>query len=710
MHHEWIPSLGINFDFNIDGLSHTFLLIISFIGTLVFIYASEYMKKYKYQDRFFIYLFIFFASMLGLVSSDNIILMFVFWELTSVSSYLLIGFKHDKEDVRYSALQALIVTGAGGLILLAGLILLSEAAGSFSFSEIIARGDIIASHPYYNAIAILVILGAFTKSAQFPFHFWLPNAMAAPSPVSALLHSATMVKAGIYLLARLNPAMTGTDLWQITLTMGGALTMLISALLAFKQRDLKKLLAYTTVNVLGTLTMLIGIGTEKSIKAMSIYLVAHSFYKGALFLAAGTVDYKTGSRDAAALGGLRKQMPFTAIAAALAGLSMMGLAPFIGFIAKETLYDVSLNHIRFSEVLIFAAFVSGIFTVVVAILTGIKPFFMKTSKNYEFQKRVSWAMWIGPLMLAIGGLIFGLAPSLTFGPLVLQKASDVLGLPVDFKIKLWHGFNFVFVLSLITLAVGFFLFVFWRKYISKLEKFSLPKYMNPIAYYDGFVDGLLSAAKLQTRVIQNGYLHSYLTYILLFTVAMLYYAFFRNGDVFITLDYPLPSFYEIIIASIVWASAVAVIFMKGRLSAVAVMGAAGAGIAIMFLLYGAPDLAMTQFAIETLTVILFILIVYRLPRFTSYSSKLRKSIDFALALAFGSIMSMVVLAVSNLDMPTYFKDYFASNSYSVAKGNNIVNVILVDFRAFDTFGEIIVLSIAAIGVYSMMKLRLKESR
>ena len=377
----WIPSLGINFTFLLDGLSLTFVLIITLIGTAVFLYAGSYMKDYEYTGRFYLYIGVFMTSMIGLVLSDNMIALFVFWELTSISSYLLIGFNHHKESSRKSALQALLVTGGGGLALMAGLILLSQVSGSFEISSLYSLHNEIVHSKLYPAIVILVLLGAFTKSAQFPFHFWLPNAMEAPTPVSAYLHSATMVKAGIYLIARLNHAIGGTVLWQDTILVVGTITMFIAALLAFKQTDLKKLLAYSTLSVLGTLTMLLGIGSNLAIKAFFIFLVAHSLYKGTLFLVAGTIDHETGTRDVSILSGLRKYLPVTMTAALLASFSMMGIIPLVGFIGKETVYSSILEVENFRFFLLALAVISNAFIVMVTILSRNKTVLRESSSN-----------------------------------------------------------------------------------------------------------------------------------------------------------------------------------------------------------------------------------------------------------------------------------------------------------------------------------------
>jgi multicomponent Na+:H+ antiporter subunit A len=393
---SWFPSLGIDLTFRADGLGLLFALIISGIGAAVFLFASEYMESYRYKDRFYIYINLFMASMLGVVLTDNMIAMFVFWELTSITSFLLIGFNHHKEESRYSAWQALLVTGLGGLSLLAGLIILSIITGTVNLSELAAQSDIIQSSELFIPAMILVLGGAFTKSAQFPFYFWLPNAMAAPTPVSAYLHSATMVKAGIYLMARLNPALGGNDYWNYTLAIAGGATMIIGAWTAIINTDLKRILAYTTVSVLGTLTMLIGFNSETAIKAMVIYLLAHSLYKGTLFLVAGTIDHETGTRHIDKLSGLRKYLPVTFFSGALAALSMAGLAPFIGFIGKETVYEAA-KKFAMGEFWLGLVVVAGILTVIGGGMAGLKPFLGKSKYPGKSRMRPAGRCFSGRL-------------------------------------------------------------------------------------------------------------------------------------------------------------------------------------------------------------------------------------------------------------------------------------------------------------------------
>lgn len=707
---NWIPSLGINISLKLDGIGLLFSLIITGIGTVVFFYAAGYMKDYKYINRFYLYLLIFMTSMLGLVLSDNLFAIFVFWELTSISSYLLIGFNHHNESSRYSALQALLVTGTGGLALLAGFILLSIAGGSNSIAEIISSGADISQSVFYLPIIILVFLGAFTKSAQFPFHFWLPNAMAAPGPVSAYLHSATMVKAGVFLLARLNPVLGGTEMWQDTLLVVGSATMIVSGVLSIKQNDLKKLLAYTTVSVLGTLTMLIGIGTELAIKAFTIYLVAHALYKATLFLVAGTIDHETGTRNIEQLNGLQKVMPLTAITAVLASLSKMGIIPLVGFVGKETVYSSILELSDFSEILITIAILANAFIVLVTILVGFKPFFGNLKSSFQKVHEASPVMWIGPLLLAVLGLLFGFFPQFFFGSLIDQTALSIISKTIALKVKIWHGFNTVFLLSLITLALGFLLYYFRSKIISVIISINFNPFLKPSVWYDKTLNFLMSFARWQTTLLQNGYLRYYIIIILLTFLGLSGYILFTDnpvGSISINSDY---SYYELVLAVLMLGGVAVTIHSKSRLTAVASIGIVGFIMALVFVIYGAPDLALTQFSIEILTVILFMLVIYKLPKYLRFSLLSSRIRDLILAVLIGATMAFVVLIITSTELNSELKQFFAQESLPSGKGRNIVNVILVDFRAFDTMGEITVLAVAAIGVFALLKLKMGKER
>lgn len=704
----WFSSLGIPFSFLLDGLSLTFVLIITLIGTAVFLYAGSYMKSYEQTGRFYLYIGVFMTSMLGVVLSDNMITLFVFWELTSISSYLLIGFNHRKETSRKNALQALLVTGGGGLALLAGFILLSNISNSFELSSLYDLNKVIIENPNYTAIVILVLLGAFTKSAQFPFHFWLPNAMEAPTPVSAYLHSATMVKAGIYLIARMNHILGGTEFWQDTILVIGTITMLIAAFLSFNQTDLKKLLAYSTLSVLGILTMLLGLGSNLAIKAFFIFLVAHSLYKGTLFLVAGSIDHETGTREISSLGGLKKYMPFTMLAAVLASLSMMGIIPLIGFISKETVYSAILELEQFGLLLLFLAFIANAFIVTVTILVGIKPFLGKLKSTPNLPHEAPLKMLIGPVLLSVLGLLMGIFPNFFIQKLLDQSTFSILTTELGIKVKAWHGFNFVLFLSFLTLLTGLFLFYFRAKALNVLNSMKLVKFVKPSYWYQVLLDSTLTFGKYLTRLLQNGYLRYYIIFIVLTTLGLAGYSLLKLNIFELIEISGSVTVYEVIIAVIIVLATFLVITSDSRLKAIVAIGAVGFCMGIIFILYSAPDLALTTIAIETLTVILFVLILYRLPKYLKFSKVTSKTRDIIIASGVGVFMTLIVLLVSTVNMQSELKSYFADVSVPGGKGRNIVNVILVDFRAIDTLGEITVLAVAALGVYALIKLRLTD--
>jgi multicomponent Na+:H+ antiporter subunit A len=453
----WAPSLGLNLSFYVDGLSLLFAFLICGVGALVLIYTGPYMAKDPQPGRFYLCLLLFMGSMLGLVLADNALVLFVFWELTSVSSYLLIGFNHTRPAARAAALQALLVTAGGGLALLAGLVLLAQVAGTPLLSGWAARATAIQGHGHYAPMLLLVLLGAFTKSAQFPFHFWLPGAMEAPSPVSAYLHSATMVKAGVYLLARLHPALGGTELWILLLSSAGGVTMVLGAMLALRQTDLKRMLAFSTVSVLGLLVHLLGLGTELAISAAMVYLLAHALYKGALFLMAGVIDHETGTRDLEQVSGLRRAMPVTAAIGALAALSMAGLPPMFGFIGKEVLYEAVWGE-ETAVLVTGMAVLSSVLLVAVAGSAGIRPFVGPRPGAPPTPRDPPVAMWLGPALLAGGGLLAGLAPGFMDRWVLTPAIEAVLRRETALHLGLWHGFTPVLMLSAFTVACGIVLF------------------------------------------------------------------------------------------------------------------------------------------------------------------------------------------------------------------------------------------------------------
>lgn len=707
---EWVPSLGVNLSLALDGLSMTFAMIITLIGAAVFLYAGAYMKEYPDAGRFFLYIGLFMTSMLGLVLSDNTILLFIFWELTGISSFLLIGFNHDRASSRKSALQALLVTGGGGLALLAGFIMLREVTGSFEISAMYDMNARITAHPLYPAIAALMLFGAFTKSAQFPFHFWLPNAMEAPTPVSAYLHSATMVKAGVYLLARMNHEIGGTALWQDTLLAAGTATMLFTSVLAFGATDLKKLLAYSTLSVLGTLTMLLGIGSPLAVKAFFIYLIAHSLYKGTLFLVAGTLDHETGTRDVRLLGGLRRAMPVTATTAALASFSMMGVIPLVGFIGKETVYKAILELESYGIPLIIAAVAANALVVMVTLLVGFRPFWGDTRTTPKHPHEAPLKMLIGPGLLAVLGLLFGLFPDLFIATLLEQSAMSILSEKIGLKITIWHGLNLVLILSLVTLMAGGMAFMLRTTVQKRTAGLSIPAILKPSLWYEALLKGMQKSARLQTRILQNGHLSNYILIVLVTTLSVAAYALYRaSAEIRVAPEFSI-TFYEGALGSIIVIATGMLVASRSRLKSIVALGVVGFSIGIIFVIYGAPDVALTTFAIETLNVILFVLVLYRLPKFASLSRPGNRIRDAIIAGSAGAFMTLTVLLATSFDLSSGLKEYYATASVPEGNGRNIVNVILVDFRAIDTLGEITVLAIAALGVLALLKLRPEEGR
>ncbi|PWJ12076.1 putative monovalent cation/H+ antiporter subunit A [Jannaschia seohaensis] len=693
--YDWVPALGVSIGMLIDGLSLSFALLITGIGTLVTLYSSSYLGGHVHYSRFVCYLLSFMLGMLGLVLSDNLLALFVFWEVTTIASYLLIGFSADESKSRRNALQALLVTGTGGLAFLAGIILLGAATGTFELSEI--EGS-LAEHPLYLPIFILVVLGAFTKSAQVPFHFWLPNAMAAPTPVSAYLHSATMVKGGVYLLARLNPSLGGTDLWFWTLTLFGGVTAVFASILAIKQIDIKQVLAYTTLMALGTLVMFIGLGTSDAIKAAMVFLLVHSFYKASLFLMIGVVDHGTGTRDATVLRGLTRAMPFTALAAALAALSMAGIPPLFGFIGKEFFYKASLS----AEIGMFwvtaCAFLASALMFAAAGIVAWRPFTGRLAETPVTPHEGPWAMLIGPLLLAALGLGLGLFPDYA-EVLVRPATAAVYGAAVEVDLYLFKEVNSALILSLVTFALGWLIYMGHGTLRDRLRR--SPDRFDP--GWDRLMDGVLAGCKWQANLIQTGQLRRYIFVTFLTLAVALVWTIWRAGLVpTMELGDDLRVKHWAVLIAIT-AGAAIVAFTNSRMTAVAALGVVGVGVALIFITFGAPDVAITQLLVEVLVVVLVAVAMLKLPQMNVEHVKAVRVWDLLLALTIGVSTTVVLLTVMDTPFDLRLTEFFEQASAPVAFGRNIVNVILVDFRALDTFGEIAVVAIAALGAYALLR-------
>ncbi len=706
---DWVPQMGINLDFNLDGLSLIFSLMITGVGALVFIYTSSYLKKHEYLDRFFGYLCLFMAAMLGLVLSDNLITLFVFWELTSISSFFLIGFNNKDAASRKSALTALSITGIGGLCLLAAALVVHHITGTYSIIEILQSDVALQSHDLYIGLVCLVFGAAFTKSAQFPLHFWLPGAMKAPTPVSTYLHSATMVKAGIYLLFRLSPVLSGPDFWHYSLWIFGGVTMLYAAVQTLFKDDLKSILAYSTISALGILVFLIGIGTEEAMLAALIFVLVHALYKATLFLMTGIIDHETKTRQVSQLSGLGKLMLPVAIAGFLAALSNSGIPPSFGFLGKDLIYDASLKTQLFPVISTIALILTNTLLLFAGFLAGVRPFLGAVKEEYKQASSGSPRLWVPPLILAIFCIVFGLAPGLIEQSLI-APAMQALGMgELDFHLKLWHGFNLILGLSAITIGVGFTLFFLLKPSEKREENMLNWEKFAPKAIFEAVARSFQQSSSFWTERIQNGYLRNYILVILLFLMGMMIYGI--GGDFELQFDYNQLlnlTVYEIAIVLIMLGAILYSISTGSRLTAVAAMGVVGYSLCLLFVFYSAPDLAMTQFAIDTLTVILFVLVLYRLPKYLPYSKKTTRIRDGIISTIFGGMITVLALSVLNQPMTPEIGNYYTENAYKLAKGKNIVNVILVDFRGMDTMVEITVLVIAALGVFGLMKLRLKS--
>jgi len=705
---DWVPRLGVELSFRLDGLSVLFCLLISGIGVLVMLYTSGYFKNHRDQGRLQWLLFAFMLAMLGLVTADNILLLFVFWELTTITSFLLVGFDHENRKARRSALQALLITGGGGLVLLVGLLMVAEIAGTYKVSELVASGELLKNHDAYAVVLGLILIGAFTKSAQFPFHFWLPNAMAAPSPVSAYLHSATMVKAGIYLLARFQPALGGTDLWFYTLSIVGAITAVWSSIMALKQTDLKLMLAWTTVMALGTLTLFLGSDVRIAALAAMTFLIVHAFYKCALFLVIGNIDYASGTREVDRLGGLVRALPVTAVIAMMASFSMAGFPPFLGFIGKELKYEGALAIAGEPYLIAAAALAANAMMVTVALTIVIRVFLKgETHSDRERISEVSWRMWAGPFILAAAGLLAGVFPDLLAKSIIQPALSEVLLRETTVKLSLWHGINVPLAMSIATVVIGAILFFrvgHIRRQIIRVMRFW------PVTgdrTYQRALSGTERFARNLTDRIQSGSLSQYLTIIFsVFAIAVTIVWITHRVPLDITKLTAVPPL-ALVISALMIGATIAVAISRSRMLSICALGIVGSGVAVLFLIFGAIDVAITQLMVETLFVVLIAAVMLKLPMFTGqeHPGAGGRTRDASIAIGCGIVIGLITMAVGVSPLDLSITDFYEQASLPLAYGRNIVNVILVDFRALDTLGEVAVVAIAALAVIALLTVR-----
>lgn len=725
----WIPTFDIYFTTYLDGLSLLFSLLITGIGALVILYSIYYMTKDQQLHHFYIYLLLFMGSMLGVVLSDHVMILYVFWELTSISSFLLIAFWYQRKGSRYGAKKSLLITVFGGFFMLAGFLMLYTVSGSFSIREMINQFELIRQSELILPIMIALLLGAFTKSVQFPFHIWLPDAMEAPTPISAYLHSATMVKAGIYLVARMTPIFGGELLWFWSVTGIGLLTLLWAAFNAIRQTDLKALLAYSTISQLGLIMSLFGVGslsylndTEVSTVLLSqatfaalFHLVNHATFKGALFMVIGIIDFQIGTRDLRRLGGLISFMPVSFTIALIGSFSMAGLPPFNGFLSKEMFFTAMLQIKQFdiftfeSLATIFPviAWLASIFTFVYSMLIVFESFLGEKQGNVtEKTQEPAVGMLISPIILA--SLVVGIfmfpnkLADFLLKPAVVSVypflSSDEIG-----SISHWHGFSTEFFMTLGIILVGSFLY-FYRDSFKKVfilfpQSFSLDRLYNRILHYSD------RASLKITMGYMTGYLRDYFAYLFIFVIVLIGGAFFFTDIPFLQKGVEDASIhtFEWMLAFTIILAAIAIPIARSRLSAILINGFIGFAIAMFFVLFRAPDLALTQLVVETVTTALFLLAFYFLPEWEKKRPKIQWR-NLLIALAVGSTFTVVALAVNNQRLFTSIADYF-EQSKKIAGAENIVNTILGDFRAFDTMLEVVVLFIAGIGVYALIKFK-----
>ena len=706
----WMPQIGLNADFRLDGLGLLFGILILGIGLLIILYARYYLSREDAAGPFFTYLMLFQGAMMGIVLSDNILMMLVFWELTSLSSFLLIGFWKHLPEGRQGARMALTVTGMGGLAMIAGCLILGQIAGSYRLSDILQLREVIQASPLYLPALLLILLGAFTKSAQFPFHFWLPRAMAAPTPVSAYLHSATMVKAGIFLMARLWPVLSGTPEWFGIVATAGLITMIVGAAIALFQDDLKGLLAYSTVSHLGLVTMLLGFGTDKAAIAAVFHIIAHATFKAALFMCAGIIDHEAHTRSIKRLGGLRALMPLTFGLVLIASLSMAGIPPLNGFLSKEMMLEEAAHAVwdglpwLLGALATFAALLSVAYSLRMIVHVFLGP----VRDDYPHMPHDPGpGLWLGPALLVALVIATGLAPNALVGWLVGAASAAITGAPQHPHFSLWHGVTPALMMSIIAVAGGAVLLALWRP--AEAARLRLPR-IDAKGVFDGVISGSVRGARGFSEAITNGSMSRALALFML-TALTCGVAAWHTGQVGPAVR-PMLAIQPI--AFVGWvmlmvATGCMVAFHRKRILAVVLVGIVGLMVSCSFVYLSAPDLALTQITVEVVTMILLLLALNFLPKRTVLDTgNLKRGSDAFVAALAGLGMGGLAYAILRRDFAfPSISGYMVDNSYALGGGTNVVNVILVDFRGYDTYGEITVLGIAALAIFALTETLLR---
>ncbi|WP_462321722.1 monovalent cation/H+ antiporter subunit A [Halochromatium sp.] len=703
---DWFPALGLALAFRLDGLSLLFVLMILGIGLLIILYARWYLAEQDPMGRFYAYLLLFMGAMLGLVMSENLIQLLMFWELTSISSFLLISYWRQREDARRGARMALAITGGGGLALLGGILLLGEIVGSYDLSAVLAAHEIIHAHPLYVPALVLILLGVFTKSAQFPFHFWLPHAMAAPTPVSAYLHSATMVKAGVFLLARLFPALSGSEAWTWLVAPTGMATLLVGAYTALFKHDLKGLLAYSTISHLGLVTLLFGIGTPLAAVAGVFHIMNHATFKASLFMAAGIIDHEAGTRDMRRLAGLWRFMPQTALLAMIAAAAMAGVPLLNGFLSKEMFFEKTVYMASFQEsfwLLPVLATIAGALAVAYSLRFIHDVFFNGTPTDLpRTPHEPSRWMRVPVEVLVVICIAVGIIPSLTIGPLLAVAAGATLQAPLPaYSLKVWHGFTPALGMSMLALAGGAAIYAIRRPLYRWHDR--LLDRIDARTFFEIAERALFHTSRTLDRLIHRRSLQFMLVVLFSATALMLLIGFWEMpipGNATVTPLDPVSAAAALCLAV---GAIGTVVLHRQRLTALVMLSVVGLIVALAFVKFSAPDLALTQLAVEMVTIILLLLALHFLPKQTPRESSLpRKLRDLFLALLGGGLTALLTWAVLTRPYDS-ISGWMLENSVPGGGGTNVVNVILVDFRGFDTLGEITVLAIAAIGIYMMLR-------
>jgi len=702
---SWIPLLGINIAFRLDGLALLFVFMILVIGILVIFYARYYLSSNDSMPKLYAYLMLFMTAMLGIVMSNNIIQLWFFWELTSISSFLLISYWWHKSEAREGAIMALTITGAGGLALLAGLLLLGNIVGSYNLDVILASREIIHAHVWYEVTLILILLGAFTKSAQFPFHFWLPHAMAAPTPVSAYLHSATMVKAGVFLLARFYPALAGTDIWFIIVSFTGLATLLFGAYVALFKHDLKGLLAYSTISHLGLITLLFGLDTKLAAVAAIFHIINHATFKASLFMATGIIDHETGTRDMRKLNGMWRFMPYTATLAMVAAAAMAGVPLLNGFLSKEMFFAETLHQQllgSMSWLIPILATIAGAFAVAYSARFIHDVFF--NGDPIDLPKQPSEApryMRVPIEVLVALCLVVGIIPNFIVNDILTAASVAVLGGHVpEFKVALWHGFNLPLLMSAIAVSGGLLLYT-QRRHLFQFQD-SLPS-LNAKEAFDEILSTVTKWSQDKVNAIENGSLQRYIMLMLIIVLLFASWPLFEmnhlGGEKPLT---PIDVHNAMGAALLMIGALSTVIWYHSRVISLLMLSVVGLMVSIAFTRFSAPDLALTQLTVEVVTVILLMLALFFLPqRSPRESSSMHVLRDLGISTGLGIVVASICYALVTRPLES-ISDFFLANAKTGGGGTNVVNVILVDFRGFDTLGEICVLGIAALGIYKLL--------